>query len=86
MSEKTLKFGNVDASKKPIALILVDIDKIVISGKFKHNDKGPNCFIGYTDDNIIRPLYIILPQMDGYINILMMVEKICLLKLKMITY
>ena len=67
MSEKTLKFGNVDASKKPIALILVDIDKIVISGKFKHNDKGPNCFIGYTDDN-------------------MMVEKICLLKLKMITY
>ena len=38
MSDKTLKFGNVEfnkkgfhTSKKPIALNLVDIDKIVIS-------------------------------------------------------
>ena len=49
MSEKTLKFGNVvgnkkefHASKKPIALNLIDIDKIVVSDKFKHYGKTLN--------------------------------------------
>ena len=46
----------------------MDIDKIVISDKFKHTDKGFKCFIGYKDDNIIRPLCVILPQMNGYIK------------------
>ena len=71
MSEKTLKFGNFIANKKEfhiskisIALNLVDIEKIVVSDKFKHNDKGFKCFIGYKDDNNIRPLCIILPQMS----------------------
>ena len=75
MSEKTLKYGNVivnkkefHTSEKPIAIILVDIDKIVISGKFKHNNKSSKCFIGYKDNNIIRPLRVILPQMSGYIK------------------
>ena len=75
ISEKTLKFDNVvvnekefHASKKPIALYFVDIDKIVISDKFKHTDKGFKCFIGCKDDNIIRPLCVILPQMNGYIK------------------
>ena len=39
-----------------------------------------------SNDNIIRPLCIILPQISGYIKHFMMVEKICPLKLKMITY
>ena len=56
------------APKKPIALNLVDINKLVISDKFKHNNKCSQYFIGYIDDNIIRPLYIILPQMSGYIK------------------
>ena len=75
MSEKTLEFSNVvvnkkefSTSKKPIGLNLVDIDKIVISDKFKHNDEGSKYFIGYKDDNIIRPLCILLPQMSGYIK------------------
>ena len=47
MSEKTLKFGDIEvdrkefyASKQPIGLNLVDTNKIVISNKFKHSDKG----------------------------------------------
>ena len=37
--------------------------------KHKHNDDGSNFFIGYLhDDDVIRPLYIILPQMSGYIK------------------
>ena len=71
MSEKTLTFDNVlvdkkefDASKKPTALNLIDANKIVVSDKFKHNDKGSKYFIGYLDHNIVRPFCIILPQMS----------------------
>ena len=46
----------------------MDIDKIAISDKFKHSDKGFKYFIDYTPDNIIRPFCIILPQMSGYIK------------------
>ena len=41
---------------------------MVISGKFKHNDNNFEYFIGYKKDDIIRPLYIILRQMSGYIK------------------
>ena len=56
------------SSKQAIDLDLVDINKIVISDKFKHRYKGFRYFIGYKDDNIIRPLCIILLQMSGYIK------------------
>ena len=46
----------------------VDLDKIVVSYKFKHNDEGFKCFIGYLEGEIIKPLCIILPQMSGYIK------------------
>ena len=75
MSEKTLKFGNIEvnkqkihASKQAINLNLVEINKIVISDKFKHRGKGFKYFIGYKDDNIVKPLCIILPQISGYIK------------------
>ena len=34
--------------------------------KFEHIDTGFKYFLGYKDDNSIRPLGIILPQMSGY--------------------
>ena len=75
MSKKTLKFDNVEVNKKefhtskqPMALDLVHVDQILISDKFKHSDTGFKYFIGYKDDNIIRPSCIILPQMSGYIK------------------
>ena len=34
----------------------------------EHSDKGFKYFIGCKDDNIIRPLCIIIPQMSGYIK------------------
>ena len=87
MSEKTLKFCNSIVNKKEFnALNLVDIDKKVVSDKFKHNGKGLKYFIGYSDDNIISTLCIILPQMSKYIKYFNEGGKICLLKLKMITY
>ena len=87
ISEKTLKFCNSIVNKKEFyALNLVDIDKRVVSDKFKHNEKGLKYFIGYTDDNIIRTLCVILPQISKYIKYFNVEGKISLLKLKMITY
>ena len=45
-------------------------DKIFVSDKFKYGDNGSKYFIGYLDDDddVIRPLRIILPQMSGYIK------------------
>ena len=47
MSEKTLKFNDIRVNKKevhkskqPINLDLVNVDQIVVSDKFKHNDDG----------------------------------------------
>ena len=54
MTEKTLKFDNIRVnkkkfhmSKKAIDLMLVNINKIVVSDKFNHNEDGFEYFIGY---------------------------------------
>ena len=44
------------------------VDQIVVSDKFKHNNEGFKYFIGYLKGGIVKPLCIILPQMNGYIK------------------
>ena len=75
MSGKTLKFNNIrlnekkfHKSKEPINLLSVIVDQIVVSGKFKRNNKGFKYFIGYQKGETVKPLCIILPQMSGYIK------------------
>ena len=75
MSEKTLKFDSIKIGKKeyykskqPINSDLVNVDQIVISDKFRHNDDGFEYFISYKEDDIVKPLYIISPQMSGYMK------------------
>ena len=58
MSEKTLKFNNIrinnkefQKSKEPIDLMLVNVDQIVVSDKFKRRDEGFKYFIGYQEGN-----------------------------------
>ena len=75
MREKTLKFDNIVVNKKefhkskqPINLDLVNVDQIVTSDKFKHSDDGFKYFIDYKEDDIVKPLCIILLQMSGYIK------------------
>ena len=46
----------------------VNIDQIVLSDKFKHNNEGFKHFIGYLEGGIVKSLCIILPQMSGYIK------------------
>ena len=75
MTEKTLKFNNIRVnkkefhkSKKAIDLVSVNIDQIVVSNKFKHNNEGFKYFIVYQENEIIKPLCIVLPQISGYIK------------------
>ena len=75
MSEKTLKFNNIrlnkeefHKSKQPIDLMSVNTEHIKISDRFKHSDEGFKYFIGYQQDEIVKPLCIILPQMSGYLK------------------
>ena len=56
MSEKTLKFNNIRLNKKefhksiePIDLSSVNVDQIVVSNTFKHNNEGLRYFIGYLE-------------------------------------
>ena len=75
MNEKTLRFNNIilnkkniHRSKEPIDLLSVDLDRIVVSYKLKRDDEGFKHFIGYLENGIVKPLCIILSQMDGYIE------------------
>ena len=75
MGEKTLKFNNIKVNKKEfheskqaIELDLVDTDKIVVSDKFRHSEESFKYFIGYQENEIVKSLCIILPQMNGYIK------------------
>ena len=75
MIEKTLKFNNIilnkkksRSSKEPVDLLSVDLDQIVVSYKFKHNDEGFKYFICYLKGEIVKPLCIILHRMNRYIK------------------
>ena len=75
MGGKTLKLNNIKVNKKEfhrakkaIDLDLVDTGKIVVSDRFKHSEVGSKYFIGYQEDEIVKPLCIMLPQMNGYIK------------------
>ena len=75
MTKKSLKFNSIRVnkkkfhmSKKAIDLMSVNVNKIVVSDKFNHNEDGFKYFIGYQKDEIVRPLCIILPQMSGYVK------------------
>ena len=75
MSLKKIKFGNKEVNKKEfysskeaILLDSVDLSKIVVSKKWKIDDKTCKYFCGYLNNDVIKPLCVILPQMNGYIK------------------
>ena len=75
MGENTFKFNNIKVNKKEfhrseqeIALDIVDTGKIVVSDRFKHSEEGFKYFIGYQEDEKVKPLCIILPEMNAYIK------------------
>ena len=76
MSSQKIKFGDKEvdrkkfySSKEAILLDSIDLSKIVVSSRWKLNDKTYKYFCGYfNNDGIIKPLCVILPQVNGYIK------------------
>ena len=72
---RKIKFGNKEVNKKEfysskqaISLDSVDLNKIVVSKKWKINDTTYKHICGYLNNDTIQPLCVVLPQMDGYIK------------------
>ena len=55
-------------TKQAISLDSVDLDKIVVSSKWKINETTYKYLCGYLSNDVIQPLCVILPQMHGYIK------------------
>ena len=75
MSPKTIKFGDKEinrkefySSKQAILLDSVNLDKIVVLNKWKINDTTCKNLCGYLNNDVIQPLCVILPQMNGNIK------------------
>ena len=75
MSSQKIKFGDKEVDKKKfylskeaILLDSVDLSKIVVSSRWKLNDETYKYFCGYLNNDVIKPLCVILPQMNGYIK------------------
>ena len=75
MSSQKIKFGDKEVNKKEfysskqaILLDSVDLNKIVISSKWKINDTTYKYYCRYLNNDVIQPLCVILPQMCGYIK------------------
>ena len=84
MSSQKIKFGDKEvdkkkfySSKEAILLDSIDLSKIVVSTRWKLNYTTCKYFCGYLNNDttgsssskcIIKPLCVILPQMNGYIK------------------
>ena len=75
MSSQKIKFGDKEvdkktfySSKEAILLDSVDLSKIVVSSRWKLNYTTYKYFCGYLNNDVIKPLCVILPQMNGYIK------------------
>ena len=75
MSSRKIKFGDKEvnkrefySSKQAIPLDSVDLDKIVVSSKWKISDTTYKYLCGYLSNDVIHRLCVILPQMNGYIR------------------
>ena len=55
-------------SKQGIKLDDIIIKNIVVSNKIKINDNIIKCYIGYSIDDNVIPLILLLPNMSGWIK------------------
>ena len=51
-----------------ILLDSIDLNKIVVSSRWKLNDTRYKYFCGYLNNDVIQPSCVILPQMSGCIK------------------
>ena len=77
MNGKNINFNNKNVkksdfynrNKKIFNMDNIDVNKILISKKEQYGKYNPfKYFIGYNDNDVIRPLYLFISQTTGYIN------------------
>ena len=76
MSRKSINFDDKKISKSNFyknktlfSIHDLDVNKILVSKKESYGTKNPlKYFIGYNDDDVIRPFCIKLPRMIGYVK------------------
>ena len=74
MSGKSEYFGyknikNINFTKKALKIYDIDVNKTLTSKEEPYGkNKSIKYFIGYNENDDIRPLCIMLPQMTGYVK------------------
>ena len=74
MNRKNINFDDkksdfYNKSKKIFNIDHIDVNKILVSKKEQYGKyNSSKYFIGYNDNDVIRPLYLFLSQTTGYIN------------------
>ena len=76
MSRSSINFNNEKIkksdfykNKKIFNIDNIDVNKILVSKKEKYGKYNWfKYFTGYNDNDVIRPLYLLLSQVTGYIN------------------
>ena len=67
--KKNKKSDFYNKNKKIFNTDDIDVNKIFVSKKEQYDKYNSfKYFIGYDDNDVIRPLYLKLSQMNGYIN------------------
>ena len=77
MNRKNINFDNknikksdfYNKNKKIFSIDDIDVNKILVSKKEQYGKNNSFIyFIGYNDNDVIRPLYLKLSQMTGFIK------------------
>ena len=67
--DKKINKSNFNKSKKLFNIHDLGVHKMLVSEKQSYGTKNSlKYFIGYNDDDVIRPFCIKLPQMIGYVK------------------
>ena len=82
-NDKKIKKSNFYKNKEIFDINDIDVNKILASKKEKYGKYNSfKHLIGYNDNDVIKPLYLELPQMTGYIKILMDIKIKTKIKIK----
>ena len=67
--DKKINKSSFYKNKKTLSMHDADVNKILVSKKESYGPKNTlKYFIEYNDNDVIRPLYIKLPQVIGYVT------------------
>ena len=67
MKTKKIKKSDFYKNEKVNSIDDIDVNQILVSKKESYGTKNSfKYFIGYNDNDVIRPLCVRLPQMTGY--------------------